>query len=676
MPLGTLELGHVLLTNSADKIQLSAISTASLQLPQSIATSNHTNILKALTSGHIWTSRGIGCSLDITILFNSKRLDKTQRLALLESLERRLSDAKIWPQLSLLPSLEINTVHTLESNRPDISIAIKYGPPPPATKAGPRGWLLDKTDVIPPRDVLRADVERIQLQLDFLTIREPEMVEPRVEELHSHNELDLLLLEQVFELPQKDHLLQLENAVRSLKNLSHSIGDKFGSLRTILPNRNIVSSLGESNSTSLIRHKADMYPSILDLSAKESTPRGSKRFPKQVIDILEGWLESNASSPFPTESQKQELMRQTGLKRREQAVHRGEQLNDRLRYSRRKLAATSTESEQEMLFSIPVSEDEPHEDDDPTDLLSQLSDDTPSLLSQPSTTSTKSESLSLVPLIAPLRDEKAPGAPIPLLDISVAGKLLDSALQVLIVGQYPKMRLPPDIQLEKPNLERTLSQTSLSQLAPTMFNPGYRQLMAHNSRFLPTLTHALAISLPKNVQSPTLRKKLEQLAKLPLSPLAPDSKVDASIDPSERISRVVQARLFSMMQRTLYDPSATRKLFKKSTIETTTDIPADDDEDSTPKLLDEQNSKKVDGSQWDEMLAQFTSDDEFDDLLGEEEEDDDFDLLDEGERERLAIERETDEMLLGGGWGEHWEEDDDFLLAGGETGGEGEGMLL
>lgn len=97
MPSHTLDLGEVLLTDSPGKFQLSATFTASLQLPQSIATSNHTDILKALTSGHIWTTRGIGCSFNITIMLDGKPLDKTQRSALVESLGRRLNDTEVSP---------------------------------------------------------------------------------------------------------------------------------------------------------------------------------------------------------------------------------------------------------------------------------------------------------------------------------------------------------------------------------------------------------------------------------------------------------------------------------------------------------------------------------------------------------------------------------------------------
>lgn len=133
-----------------------------------------------------------------------------------------------------------------------------------------------------------------------------------------------------------------------------------------------------------------------------------------------------------------------------------------------------------MLFSMPASEYEPPKDDDPTDLLSQFSDDTPSLLSQPSTSSNASESLLVVPFKRFLPGKELDQTSSPLLDSPVAGKLVDAALQTLIGGYYPQIRLPKGITIERPTPERTLSQASLSQLVPTMFNPDYRQVRLHN----------------------------------------------------------------------------------------------------------------------------------------------------------------------------------------------------
>lgn len=95
MRLHTLELAQVLLTNSAEKMQLLVFSHASFQLPLSIATSNHTDVIKALISGHVWTSRGIGCALDISITFNGKHLNQAQRVKLLEALGRHMRDNQV-----------------------------------------------------------------------------------------------------------------------------------------------------------------------------------------------------------------------------------------------------------------------------------------------------------------------------------------------------------------------------------------------------------------------------------------------------------------------------------------------------------------------------------------------------------------------------------------------------
>ncbi len=95
MPPSIVELGQVLLTNPTDKIQLSAICAAFIQLPQSIVNLDHADILGALTSGHIWTTRGVGCSLDIDILFNGKPLNSHQQSLILDTLGRRLQDAQV-----------------------------------------------------------------------------------------------------------------------------------------------------------------------------------------------------------------------------------------------------------------------------------------------------------------------------------------------------------------------------------------------------------------------------------------------------------------------------------------------------------------------------------------------------------------------------------------------------
>jgi hypothetical protein len=271
----------------------------------------------------------------------------------------------------------------------------------------------------------------------------------------------------------------------------------------------------------------------------------------------------------------------------------------------------------------------------------------------------------------------------PGLEISAAGKLIDTALQVFIGGYYHRICLPPDVKLEKPTPE-----TCLSQLVPNMFNPGYRevphhsltitktnesQIMAYNFRFLPGIVRFTANPLPEHLQPPFLKEKMAQLAAMPISPI-PGYDTSPSMDTNEHITRVVETRLFTMMQQKLYDPIATRKVWKKAKDEIDHEGPRDENED--PELLDLDESP-AGNNEWDDLLARFTSDEEFNDLLfGEDEGDEDDDLLDEAERERLEIERQTDEMLFGdGGYKDEDEEKEDpYILSGGES--EGENMLV
>jgi hypothetical protein len=99
-----IDLGRVLLIDSADKLKLSAVCTASFQLPYFVSTLDHAEILHAFKSGHICTTRGIGCSLDINVLSDGKSLDITAWDALLDKLGRHLLDTKV-------TSISAGTIH-------------------------------------------------------------------------------------------------------------------------------------------------------------------------------------------------------------------------------------------------------------------------------------------------------------------------------------------------------------------------------------------------------------------------------------------------------------------------------------------------------------------------------------------------------------------------------------
>jgi hypothetical protein len=95
MSLKVLELDRLQLTISEDHLKLSVISAADIRIPRSLSTLDNTAIVKALTAGKLWVSRGISCRLDIEVFFNGKPLDQNSRLQLLESVGYQIRDAAV-----------------------------------------------------------------------------------------------------------------------------------------------------------------------------------------------------------------------------------------------------------------------------------------------------------------------------------------------------------------------------------------------------------------------------------------------------------------------------------------------------------------------------------------------------------------------------------------------------
>jgi len=187
--------------------------------------------------------------------------------------------------------------------------------------------------------------------------------------------------------------------------------------------------------------------------------------------------------------------------------------------------------------------------------------------------------------------------------------------------------------------------------------------MAHNAHFLPAISHAISVSWPRNVQSPSLREKLSRLANFPMSSLTNQSRADSVKEGTTgQFSAVVQSRLWGMMHRKLYDPSDVAKIWRKSTLQ---DASGEDSE--SPDLLGTLKEEDVvkDGEVTD--FANLGEDEfaEFEELLPTGDED----LLEYmEERERFSIERETEEMLFGGGCAGSATDEEDVCLLDDETG--------
>lgn len=96
MSLQTLGLEKLHLTLASEKLKLDIASTVDIRFPSRWSPSwDNDEIVKALTSGHIWVSRGRRCRVDIEISFNRKPLHSTTRIAILESIGYHLREAHV-----------------------------------------------------------------------------------------------------------------------------------------------------------------------------------------------------------------------------------------------------------------------------------------------------------------------------------------------------------------------------------------------------------------------------------------------------------------------------------------------------------------------------------------------------------------------------------------------------
>jgi hypothetical protein len=132
----------------------------------------------------------------------------------------------------------------------------------------------------------------------------------------------------------------------------------------------------------------------------------------------------------------------------------------------------------------------------------------------------------------------------------------------------------------------------------------------------------------------------------------PDGAGEA--ESSGRLAAVVQARLWGMMQRKLYDPSAARKMLRKSSEEHIAKVD-EAGEDECPNLLG--TLEEDDEAGFVDLIGNVGGDDFEHLLMGDEDDEGLLDFLEDSERERMAIAQETEEMLFGNEWDESDEDD-------------------
>jgi hypothetical protein len=241
-----------------------------------------------------------------------------QRFVSLLSCGLSADSLKLWPQLSLSTSLDIPKLK-VEDRQPDILIAIKRGIEPQMSQAVPRVLLSENVDIRPPESVLCAEFERLQIQFRFFSIQGKQ---PPVAKRVKSGSAELEIVdEMLFDLSSDhrgSHLEELEDVVGGLKGLSDTIKRGFGPPKPVNEMLLGLSSNlhkgrleGLEDIVGVVNRPPDAIPNY-----PYTTITGKcRRYPKETIEILKGWLEANAKNPYPSEDQKGEMMRRTGLSR-------------------------------------------------------------------------------------------------------------------------------------------------------------------------------------------------------------------------------------------------------------------------------------------------------------------------------------------------------------------------
>lgn len=313
MPLKVLELGPLTLISTADDMTVTIRPKVQLKLPPGIInTLNNVDLLKAITIGKLWVSRGIGCRLDLQILFNGKPLEETIRLRMLESVGYHVRDAhvglesfhfttftdsrKLWPQLSFSTSLDFPAQDCTESVSNNLLLHLNHSTDTSNTNLYPRGWSLDDVSCKPPDSVLCAEFEILQMDLEF----------------NSSNKVDQIMIEDVKESTKK-----LKSSADVISSDEMLLGPQ--TLRGPNAFRNLDQTIhGLSKLSTYIAELFVQPESDLSLSSSTALPpdfsRGSKNsFSVEATHILQSWVDSHLDRRYPSRKVKNDLAMRTSL---------------------------------------------------------------------------------------------------------------------------------------------------------------------------------------------------------------------------------------------------------------------------------------------------------------------------------------------------------------------------
>lgn len=226
---------------------------------------------------------------------------------------------KIWSELSLSASLEVPQLSQIPTS--SFSIFLNHADFLPETE--PKAWLLDNIDIRAPRSVLCAEFERLGIQMRFQNIRKKSRTtSKRLKSISPDPDSpESMLLEYVQGLEGDSRRAFYKSLTDVLpKDLSSSIAKCFDDFPATAsrPLPHSIDQPSQPSTTNTMRTVPAMPPN----ATRPLTQTGlSNRFPKQIVDKLQGWLDRNIGKTSPTNDEKLELMELTGLKRSTFSTH-------------------------------------------------------------------------------------------------------------------------------------------------------------------------------------------------------------------------------------------------------------------------------------------------------------------------------------------------------------------
>ncbi|PBP16804.1 putative BEL1-like homeodomain protein 8 [Diplocarpon rosae] len=674
MPPKDLELDRFGLVSRKENLQIDVAAVASFQVPDQLSNMNQDMYLQALASRNIWVSRGRGCRIDMEITVDGVLLQQDRCYTILQSLGVRIRDLKLWQQLFLSTSLDLFP-EALNTRQSQLSILLKDTVQSQGDREEQAAWLGGNIDLKPPDSVVCWEFERLHVRLDFMRIQR---VPPKIKDLASANEESFA--EMLSDVPVEsiafptNHLELLESAANDLKVLPEKMANYFGIINAA-ESESRPWTLGKNVEGIEEGSIASIISSGKIFVAENPKDRNGK-FSVKVVETIRTWLVSHYSSQLNKllVSHRRKLSKDMSRDK----AQKYEMLSD-LEVQPGKAGEIHAIEDIEMLLdvddrntkTVELSEKAEEAEDDEI-IFSQSFNSTPtSPFVWASTNSSMSPASSLP------RQQTNTSESASLLPNLASSNLVETSMYTLFGGYIgPRVLGMRDIELRKipPSL-------SLCVLIPTLFCPRFKETMAYNNRFLSSVSHAVSVSWPAHVQTPSLRRKLLRLSDLNPSPYPAYPTKSGEPGTRDRLLAVVQSRLWAMMQKKVYDKSGGRKLWRHTIERETGGSDAEEEDNLEEKFSSlEEFDRKMDIIDSDAML--FNDYDEDDDLL--------MGNIDEDDSERHAIESETYEMLFGSEEaddedvllmrspeilaGEQTDDDRDMLLLSDE--GEGDSMLL